>query len=208
MDEEPADDADEEQRQELEDDGDVLEPRHLADPDQVDDGGHPQPDQGDAPVLHAARVVPVEEGVDVEHPGRDDGRVAGPRLDPVAPADQVAGEVTELVARVGVEPAVAVGHALRELAEQHGQEHRADGDDGENGDAHGAGAREHGGHGEDAGPDDAADDEPGRGGQPEGVGLLLIPFGQPDGGDWLCRGAVARDMARVSFVRRCAVLTL
>ena len=45
----PAHDADEEEREELEDDGDVLEPGHLADSDQVDDGRHPQTERGDEP---------------------------------------------------------------------------------------------------------------------------------------------------------------
>ena len=117
-----------------------------------------------------ARVVDAEQGVDVEHPGRDDGGVAGPGLDPVAPADQVAGEVAELVAGVGVEPAVAVGHPLGELAEQDGQEHRAHGDDAQDDDAHGAGTGDHGRHGEHAGPDDAADDQPGGRGQTRGRG--------------------------------------
>ena len=107
--------------------------------------GTHSPNEGNAPVLHAARIVEVEQGIDVEHPGRDDGRVAGPGLDPVAPADEVAGEVAELVAGVGVQPAVAVGDPLGELAEQHGQEHRADGDHGEHGDPHRAGTGQHGG---------------------------------------------------------------
>ena len=179
LDEEPADDADEQQGHELEHDGDVLEPRHLPDPDQVDHGRHPQPDHGDAPVLHAADVRPAEQGVDVEHPGGDDGGVAGPGLDPVAPADQIAGEVTELVPGVGVEAAVTVGDPPGQLAEQHGQEHGAHGDDAEHDDAHGAGAGQHGRHGEHPGTDDAADDQPGGRGQPQGMGLFLVAPGQP-----------------------------
>ena len=175
LDEEPPDDPDEEQRQELEHDGDVLEPGHLADPHQVDDGRHPQPDHGDAPVLDPTDVVPAEQGVDVEHPRRDDGGVAGPGLDPVAPADQVAGEVAELVAGVGVEATVAVGHPPGELAEQHGQQHGPDGDHAQDDDAHGAGAGDHGRHGEHAGAHDAADDQPGGRGQAEGMGLLPVP---------------------------------
>jgi hypothetical protein len=67
-DEEPSDNADKEQREELEDDSHILEPGHLTDPDQVDDGGHPESHQGDAPVLHAGRMVEAEQRVDVEHP--------------------------------------------------------------------------------------------------------------------------------------------
>ena len=119
-------------------------------------------------------VGPAEQGVDVEDPGRDDGRVAGPGLDPVAPADQVAGEVAELVTGVGVEPTVAVGDPLGELAEQDGQQHRADGDDAEHDDAHGARTGHDGRHREHAGPDDAADDEAGGRSQSQGVGLLLV----------------------------------
>ena len=127
--------------------------------DQVHDGRHPQSDHGDAPVLHAGCVGPVEEGIDVEDPGGDDGGIARPGLDPVAPPDQVAGEVAELVSRVGVEPTVAVGHPLGELSEQQRQEHGADRDDTEDDDAHGAGPGQHRWHGEDAGADDAADDQ-------------------------------------------------
>ncbi len=125
-----------------------------------------------------AGVGPAEQGVDVEDPGRDDGRVAGPGLDPVAPAHQVAGEVAELVAGVGVEPAVAVGDPPGELAEQDGEQHGADGDDAEHDDAHGAGAGDHGRHGEHAGADDAADDQAGGRGQAERVGLLLVAGGE------------------------------
>ena len=125
-----------------------------------------------------ADVGPAEQGVDVEHPRRDDGRVAGPGLDPVAPADQVAGEVAELVAGVGVEAAVAVGHPLGELAEQDGEEHGTDGDDPEHDDAHGARAGEHRRHGEHAGADDAADDQSGGRGQAQRVGLLLVARGE------------------------------
>jgi hypothetical protein len=74
-----------------------------------------------------------------------------------------------------VEPAVAVGHPLAELAEQNGEHHRADGDDPEHDDPHGAGAGQHGRHREHAGPDDAADDQPGGRGQPHGMGFVLVP---------------------------------
>jgi len=103
----------------------------------------------------------TEQSVDVEDPRRHDRRVARPGLDPVAPADQVAGEVAELVARVGVEPTVAVGDALGELAEQDGEQHGAHRDDTENGDAHGACTGQHCRHGEHPCADDAADDQPG-----------------------------------------------
>ena len=133
----------------------------------------------------------AEEGVDVEDPRGDDGGVAGPGLDPVAPADQVAGEVAELVAGVGVEAAVAVGHPLGELAEQDGQEHGPDGDDAEDDDAHGAGPGEHGRHGEHPGPDDAADDQAGGRGQAEGMGLLLVAPRQLLAGGVGCRGVAS-----------------
>ena len=48
FDEEPAHDADNGQGQELEDDRGVLEPGHLADADDVDDGRDPQAHHGDA----------------------------------------------------------------------------------------------------------------------------------------------------------------
>ena len=74
------DDADEQQRQELQHHGDVLEPGHLPDPGQVHRRRHPQADQGDAPVGHARRVAEAEQGVDVEHPRGHDGGVTGPGL--------------------------------------------------------------------------------------------------------------------------------
>jgi hypothetical protein len=54
--EEPADHADVQQRQELQHYGQVLEPGHLLDADQVDDGRDPQAAQGDAPVAVPRRV--------------------------------------------------------------------------------------------------------------------------------------------------------
>ena len=51
----------------------------------------------------------------------------------------------------------------------------------EHDDAHGAGSGEHGRHGEDAGPDDAADDQTGGRGQAQGMSLLLIPSDSPTG---------------------------
>jgi hypothetical protein len=98
LDEEPTDDGDEEQREEFKDDGDVLEPGHLADPDKVDNGRYPQAHHGNAEVQHARGVAETEQGVDVEHPRRDDGSVPRPGLNPVAPPHQVPGEVAELMA--------------------------------------------------------------------------------------------------------------
>ena len=78
---------------------------------------------------------------------------------PVAPADQVAGEVTELVAGVGVQPAVAVGDPPRELAEQHAQQHGAHARSRPARPAHCARPGQHRRHREHPGPDDAADDQ-------------------------------------------------
>ena len=106
-------------------------------------------------------MVDREQSVDVEHPGGDNGRVARPSRYPVAPPDEIAGEVPELVARVRVNAPVAVGHSLCQLAEQHAEEDGARTDDTEDDKRHRAGQGEYRRHREHTGADDAADDEPG-----------------------------------------------
>ena len=87
------------------------------------------------------------------------------------------------MAGVCVKTTIAVRNASRQLSEQNCEEHRADGDHREHQDAHRARPRKDRGHGEDAGSDDAPDDEAGCGAQAERVRLRLVP------GRHLCRDA-------------------
>ena len=120
---EPAEDTDQQQRQQLEDGQQVLHHAEGADASQVDQGA--QPDRGDGHADHQQRIRQRrDEYPQVADQGHGDRRVADPGGFPVGPGAQVAGEAAETVAGIGV-GAAGAGVDPRQAGEGQRQQHRA-----------------------------------------------------------------------------------
>ncbi len=134
-------------------------------PERLTSAGTHRPDEHQQDREHLL-VAGVDELLDVEDPADRDRGVAGPRGDPVGPRVGEAPHVSVRDAGVRVRPSVG-RKPSGEGREQHRQRQRPDRRQPHRDEGDRAIAGQRGRQVEDADPDDAADDQRGRGAQPE-----------------------------------------
>ena len=180
MEEKPAADGDQHQRDQLQDGADILHQAEDPQPAQIDEGQQPQQADGDRGACHRMGQLGEEHGEIADHRYRD-RRIADPGRLPIAPGAQETGKIA--IGRPGIDMrAAGRGNDGGELGEHEGQrQRRADGD-GPTPQRQGAVGCEDRGQHENAGADHVAHHQ--RDATPQTHGLLLhgAPPFQPASG--------------------------